>query len=532
MKLKICLLLPLIVLFACVKMNAGNKHNIIPLPEKIEYNGLDFTLDKNTEITANYQIENFLFLKSYLLNQIQSKTGIRIATFPDKKEKKIILFKIDNSIEHPGGYDLTVTKNSVTLAARRYSGFFYGIQTFLQLLPVDDESAADRSAHNKVVLPGLEISDSPQFEWRGMHLDVSRHFFEVNVIKKFIDYMAMYKFNVFHWHLTDDQGWRIEIEKYPKLTNKGAWREEADGSVYGGYYTQKQVREIVDYADKRNITIVPEIDMPGHCSAAVFAYPEIGCTENGPEKIPNSWGIFEDILNPGKEKTFEFTENVLSEIIDLFPGKYIHIGGDEIPTKQWENNSECQIRMKQLGLKKESQLQGYFVGRINQFLKQNDRKLIGWNDLIEGSLKDTVTLMAWWFMDAGKWSAERGHDVIMTPTEFTYFDRAQGPLQFEPKAQESILTLEKVYSFKVLPKNLPTEYIHQFLGGQACVWTEYISTPEHLEYMILPRMLALSETLWSPNDKTNYSDFKEKLPYHLNLLDKMDVNYRLPTPDD
>ena len=373
-------------------------------------------------------------------------------------------------------------------------------------------------------MQAIKINDYPRFSWRGMHLDVGRHMFSVEFIKKYLDLMAMFKMNVFHWHLTEDQGWRIEIIKYPKLTEISAFRTEHDGTVYGGFYTQDDIREIVAYAAERQITIVPEIEMPGHCMATLAAYPELSCT-GGPFEVPSVWGVKKDVYCAGKEETFEFLENVLLEVMDLFPGEYIHIGGDEVPKDRWEKCSKCQARMRKEGLADEHELQSYFIKRMETFLNEHGRKLIGWDEILEGGLAPEATVMSWRGEKGGIEAAEMGHEVVMTPNSHCYFDHYQADPSTQPKAIGGLTTLYDVYHYQPLPDELNEIEKELILGAQGNVWTEYIKTPEQVEYMALPRMIALAEVDWSPERRINWIRFIRKIKAQFKRLDVMDVKY-------
>ena len=426
------------------------------------------------------------------------------------------------------GYRLEITPRAVTLTAQTPAGLFYGAQTLAQIPPTGDSTRG---------IPAVLIEDAPRFPYRGMHLDVGRHLFPVEFIKRYIDLMALYKMNTFHWHLTEDQGWRIEIRRYPRLTSVGAWRKETilqknfdpyvgDGIPYGGFYTQDQVRDIVAYARQRYVTIVPEIEMPGHSKAALAAYPELACTP-GPFEVSTVWGVDQDIYCPS-EPTFQFLENVLTEVMELFPGSYIHIGGDEAPKDRWRASAVAQGVIKREHLKDERELQSWFIRRIERFLIAHGRRLIGWDEILEGGLAPEATVMSWRGMDGGIAAARQGHDVIMTPGSHLYFDHYQGDPAFEPLAIGGYTPLDKVYAFEPVPDSLtPTEATH-VLGAQGNVWTEYIETPEYVEYMALPRMLALAEVVWSPRERRDWSDFAARLPAQLGRLDGLDVRYRVP----
>jgi hexosaminidase len=368
-----------------------------------------------------------------------------------------------------------------------------------------------------------------------MHLDVCRHFFPKEFIKRYIDFLSMYKMNTFHWHLTDDQGWRIEIKKYPKLTQIGAWRKATlighysqfphiyDSTLYGGFYTQDEIKEIIKYASDRNITIVPEIEMPGHSLAAIASYPELSCTGN-PQQVAADWGEFEDVYCP-TEETFTFLENVLSEVIDLFPGKYIHIGGDEVSKDSWKASKFCQDLIKREGLKDENGLQSYFVKRIEKFINSKGKTLIGWDEILEGGLAPNAVIMSWRGTQGGIDAARLGHDVVMSPGGYCYFDYYQGDPRSEPLAIGGYTTIEKVYSYEPVPTELTKSEQGRILGAQGNVWTEYIPDTKQVEYMVFPRIAALAEVLWSPKDKRNYDDFRDRLLTHFDYLNYFGINY-------
>ncbi len=448
------------------------------------------------------------------------------------------------------GYELSVTTNGVIIRAPAAAGVFYGAQSLLQLLPPEIFSAKSDSKAAWTI-PCVEISDSPRFVWRGFMLDVSRHFFTKAEVKKVLDLMALYKLNTFHWHLVDDQGWRIQIKKYPKLTSVSAWRDgvgfgfDAKASTaydkrgrYGGFYTQNDIREVIAYAAARNITIVPEIEMPGHSMAALAAYPQFGCP-NVKFSVPLKGGIYTGVYCAGNDATFTFLENVLSEVAQLFPGKYIHIGGDEVKKTNWQNCAECQLRIKTEGLKDEHALQSYFIHRIEKIVNAQGKSLIGWSEIREGGLAPNAALMDW--IGGGLESATNGHNVVMTPTKFCYFDhyqstnRAAEPKAIgwaEPQSQTHFLLLKKVYQFDPVPEKLAPEFQSHILGGQANLWTEYIPNLRQVEYMMFPRLGALSEVDWSPKEERDWENFKSRTALNEKRLDAMGVNYRpLSKPD-
>lgn len=427
-------------------------------------------------------------------------------------------------------YSLEVNAQGVQISASHENGFFYGVQSLIQLLPPDKKIAN---------LPYLEIEDEPRFAWRGLHLDVGRHFFPVEFIKKYIDLMAFYKFNTFHWHLTEDQGWRIEIKQYPKLTEVGSKRKETifeknfdpyvgDGKPYEGFYTQEEIKEVVAYAEERQVTIVPEIEMPGHSLAALAAYPELGCGP-GPYEVGTRWGVYEDIYCPS-ELTFEFLENVLTEVMDLFPSEYIHIGGDEAPKTVWERSPVAQQVIRREGLKDEYELQSYFIQRIEKFLNANGRQLIGWDEILEGGLAPGAAVMSWRGEAGGIEAAEAEHYVVMSPNAEMYFDHYQADPENEPLAIGGYTTIESVYDYEPIPENLEEEYHSYVMGAQANVWTEYMKTSDHVEYMVYPRAVALAETVWTKPENKDWEKFQSKLTHQFKLLDARAVNYHIAAP--
>ena len=436
--------------------------------------------------------------------------------------------KLNSSLDilNEEGYNLEISEFSIEILAKTPTGIFHGLQTLLQLFPPSIEKQNGLASQDLIPLACVQIQDNPRFPYRGMHLDVGRHFFPVSFIKKYIDLLALYKFNTFHWHLTEDQGWRVEIKNYSKLTEVGAYRTDNKGVTYGGFYTQNEIREMVEYAAKRYITIIPEIEMPGHSLAALASYPELSCT-GGPFNVPTNWGIYEDVFCAGNDAVFEFLENVLLEIMDLFPSHYIHIGGDECAKIRWKTCPKCQTRIMEEGLYDENDLQNYFISRINDFLQFHNRSLIGWNEIIEGGLVENATVMAWNSWDAAIEAARSHHDVIMTPTDYCYFDYYQGNPQSEPKAIGGYTPLSKVYAFEPIPPELNSEEEQYIIGAQGNVWTEYIQTPSQVEYMSVPRLCALAEVVWSDKCLKDWNHFESRLWKNYELLNTMDVTYSL-----
>ena len=426
-----------------------------------------------------------------------------------------------------GAYRLTVNSTGMTIAAAAPQGLFYGIQTLRQLVPPEGERA----------VAAVEIADRPRFGWRGMHLDVVRHHFPVAFVKRYIDLLARYKLNTFHWHLTDDQGWRIEIKKDPRLTTVGGFRRETvvaknfdpfvgDGVPHGGFYTQDEIRDVVAYARERYVTVVPEIEMPGHSLAALAAYPELACTP-GPFEVGMRWGVYDDVFCP-TDRTFAFLEDVLTEVIALFPGTYVHVGGDEVTKVAWRQSDSAQAVMRREGLKDEHELQSWFIKRIERFLISKNRRLIGWDEILEGGLAPEATVMSWRGTRGGIEAAQQGHDVIMTPDRPLYFDHYQGDRAVEPMAIGGFNPLEAVYAYEPVPAVLTPAQTGHILGAQANLWTEYITSTVHVEYMALPRMLALAEVVWSPKAARDWTSFRARLDPELAALERLGVNYRRP----
>ncbi len=513
----------LLLLFLFVISSNAQQISIIPQPVKLELTQGKFSFDDKIQILIEPGDE-MKSLSDLLVATIKNLTGLTIPVITKISSKDLnnkIQFEINKELENPEGYTLSIKPGLIKISAKNCAGIFYGLQSLFQMI---DQNTSDR----KISLPCVNIQDYPRFKWRGVHLDVCRHFFPVEFVKKYIDMLSMYKINTFHWHLTDDQGWRIEIKKHPKLTEISAWRTEEDGKVYGGFYTQDQIRDVVQYAKKHYITIVPEIEMPGHAVAVLSAYPELSCT-GGPFKVETHWGVFEDVFCAGNEKTFDFLQDVLSEVIDLFPSELIHIGGDEVPKIKWKACEKCQARIKSENLKNENELQSYFIQRIEKFLNAKGKKIIGWDEILEGGLAPNASVMSWRGIDGGIAAAKQKHFVVMTPGTHCYFDHYQA-LNNEPKAIGGYTSLEKVYSYEPVPETLNPEEANYILGAQANMWTEYILTTDHVEYMLMPRMIALSEVVWSPKEIRNLDNFLKRLNVHYNFLASKNINFRIPSP--
>lgn len=541
----ICFLICLFVAFT------GFCQSIIPQPVSLQTKPGKFILSKKTVLAAKDDEDRRI--ASFFNDYLQMVYGFKLDV--DRQEgKDYIRFTTKKFIQAPGkdAYTLDVIADGVTISGDTYAGTFYGMQTLIQLLPVENFKlqTASRSFGTKFEIPLVSVQDYPRFTYRGMHLDVCRHFFPVEFVKKYIDYIALHKMNYFHWHLTDDQGWRIEIKKYPELTGVGAWRNGTiigrypgtgnDNIRYGGFYTQDQIREIVKYAAERYITVVPEIEMPGHSSAAIASYPWLSCFPEEETVIPThpseasknlhgkkvqeTWGVFEDIFCAGKDSTFMFLENVLDEVLALFPSRYIHVGGDEAPKTHWKRCARCQARIKAEGLKDEHELQSYFIHRIEKYLNSKGRILIGWDEILEGGLAPNAWVMSWRGEQGGIDAARQNHNVIMTPGDYVYLDHSQ------TKNEDSIVIggytpVEEVYGYEPVPKELTGGKAKFVQGAQGNVWTEYMAYPSKVEYQIFPRMSALSEVLWSPKEKRNWADFEKRLMVQFKRYNLWKANY-------
>lgn len=521
-----------LVLFLPFFIYAQQVINIVPQPVSLQMRDGNFIIDMHSAIGFSSKNNELKQAAEFFAAAVKNISGYNLALNANKTQS-IRLELVDNSTLGNEGYQLDVTPSSTTIKANRKAGIIYGMQTLLQLMPAIRTNAA-------LEIPCMTITDYPRFKWRGMHLDVSRHFFGPEVIKEYIDLMASYKMNVFHWHLVDDTGWRIEIKKYPKLTQTGAWRvdhtnlpwgtrpqaKEGEVPTYGGYYTQEQIKEIVKYAAARNITIVPEIEMPGHVASAIASYPYLCCTQH--PQLPMTGGNYTNMSSnycAGNDSVFTFIENVLSEVIQLFPSQYIHIGGDEVDKGPWQKCSRCQARMKTEGLKNENELQSYFIKRIEKFLISKHRKMIGWDEILEGGLAPEATVMSWRGESGGIEAARMRHDVIMTPGSPCYLDNYQAGPEGEPLAIGGFNTLKKVYDYEPVPKELSAGESQHVMGAQGNVWTEFIPTTSHLEYMVLPRMLALSEVLWTSKENRNWEDFNRRLQSRFKVFDQKGINY-------
>jgi hexosaminidase len=515
----------------------ASAQRIVPQPVRMTTHPGRFVITPQTVISTDAASAA---IAHQLARYLEPATGITFRVLSSvKAPARSISLRRDRSLARLGeeGYLLDVRSGGVTLRAHGAAGLFYAVQTIRQLLP----PAIFREAPMQGIdwsMPAVSIEDYPRFQWRGGHLDVARHFMPKEFVKKYIDLLALHKMNVFHWHLTEDQGWRLEIKQYPKLTEVGAWRKETlvgrarqgtpptfDGKRHGGFYTQEDAKEIVAYARTRYVTVVPEIEMPGHAVAAIAAYPELGVTGE-PMEVAKTWGIFSDILN-AEPSTIKFMQNVLAEVLEIFPGRYIHIGGDEAEKTKWKASQRIQARIKELGLKDEHELQSWFIRQMDDFLVSRKRRLVGWDEILEGGLAENAVVMSWRGTKGGIDAARAGHDVIMAPTTHTYMDYYQAKDQTnEPLAIGGFLPLEMVYAFEPVPAELEPQFAKHVLGAQGQVWTEYMPHPKQVEYMAFPRMSALAEVVWTPKERKDYAGFLMRLAPHLERLRMLDVNHR------
>lgn len=517
-------LIYLLLCFAWIQSWSQSNSQLLPIIPKPNFYKIDsgsFKIGSNTQIWAEPNLSNeSKFLKYFLLNNHQ------IVPIPSTKPGNKIVFRINQSLaQQEEYYQITSSSKQIIIEAPNATGIFYGIQSLIQLFP--------SGKYSSIRIPLVQIKDYPSYSWRGMHLDCSRHLFNVQFIKKYLEMMSYYKMNKFHWHLTDDQGWRIEIKKYPKLieigskrngTMVGHYREQKFDTIqYGGFYTQAEIKEIVAYANKLHIEVIPEIEMPGHALAAIAAYPELSCSKQATQ-VGMRWGVETNVFCP-TEETFTFLENVLTEVMELFPSKYIHIGGDEVPKDEWNKSEFCQQLMKEKNLKDAHELQSYFIQRIEKFANKKGKKIMGWDEILEGGLAPNATVMSWRGELGGIAAAKMGHDVIMTPGSHCYFDHYQGLPATEPLAIGGYTNLEKVYSYHPTPDTLSNAEAKYILGAQGNVWTEYIKTPEQVEYMMMPRMMALAEVVWTEKKQRNYPEFLQRLSQHIPYLTLKNINF-------
>lgn len=536
-------LLPLIILTtatclfsSCRKEVTVTDYNVVPMPQQIETKvGESFTITPTTIIVHPTGDEKLQKVAQFLSQYIEFTTGSTPTVTDKERPGNAIVLKTNYANTNNEAYNLIIGKDQVVINGSSHAGTFYGVQTLRKAITAD-------AMGKNIVLSPVEIIDYPRFGYRGMELDVARHFFPVEFVKKYIDILALHNLNRFHWHLTDDQGWRVEIKKYPRLTEIGSRRKETligslyvephkyDGKLYGGYYTQEEIKDVVKYAEERFITIIPEVDLPGHMLAALTAYPELGCT-GGPYEVATKWGIFDDVLCAGNDQVFEFLEGVFTEIVELFPSRYIHIGGDECPKTKWEACPKCQARARSLGLKKdkvhsaEHKLQSYVTHRVEKFLNSKGREIIGWDEILEGGIAPNATIMSWRGTEGGIAAAKLRHEAIMTPHTHMYFDYYQvEDKENEPLTIGGYIPLDMVYNYEPIPAQLSDEEKQYIIGVQANLWTEYQHEGRDVEYMLLPRLAALSEIQWTTPEKKDYDRFKLRLKPMYGFYDKMNYN--------
>ena len=528
-----------VIMTAALTLSAASGIPVIPEPQSVKLENGAFELNAGTVLYSPAILKN---LAGKLVAYLKPALGKSLSVSVDSStSKNSIILSIDSSLLKRHGkeaYAISVTRDIVHISGGSPAGVFYGIQTLRQFLPPDTIiTNKDLKPAEIYKIPCLKVLDYPRFKWRGLMIDPCRHFFPVKEIKRMLDVMALLKINVLHWHLTEDQGWRIEIKKYPKLTEAASvraespklWhRREGDGKQYGPYfYTQEQVKDIVKYAGERFITVVPEIEMPGHSIAALAAYPELGCT-GGPYKVRTRWGVEPNIYCAGNEKVFKFLQDVLSEVMQIFPSEFIHVGGDEAPKSVWKRCPKCQKRIKDEGLKNEHELQSYFIQRMDKFLASHGRRLIGWDEILEGGLAPGAAVMSWRGEKGGINAAKMNHDVVMSPTAYCYLDYYEAKGKVEPEAIGGFLPLSKVYSYNPVPNALSPGQAKHILGLQGNLWSEYIWTPDQLEYKAFPRACAIAEVGWTEKDRKNYNSFMNRLGPFLQRLKYMGINYRQP----
>lgn len=532
-KLYVCIVFIAILTSGCSDPAIHADYRIIPLPQSVEeLHDSEFVLDSDVVIEYEDGHSEIEKVAGFLAGYIEQAIGYKPVCSIDTEQRSSIRLKINKEIKHPEGYRIAIDHRSILVEGHSEAGVFYGVQTLRKSIPP--------AKGRKVKFGGVIIEDHPRFPYRGMMLDVSRHFFPTEFIKRYIDLLAMHNVNKLHLHLTEDQGWRIEIKSYPKLTETGSQRKETikgfvtgeyDKTPHGGYYTQDELRDIVGYAKDRYIEVIPEIDLPGHMLAALASYPGLGCT-GGPYEVAAKWGIHADVLCGGNEQTYEFLENVFTEILDIFPSQYIHVGGDECPKVRWKECPRCQDKITLLGLKddktgsKESKLQSHLTHWLGAFIDSKGRKLIGWDEIIEGGLAPNATVMSWRGREGGRFAVQAGHDVIMAPNSHLYFDYYQTENTLtEPPAFPEVNTIEEVYGFDPIPEDISDEQAKHVIGVQANLFTEQISTENHIEYMTLPRLAALAELQWTRNERKGYHSFLDRLQHLIAIYDKLGYHY-------
>ena len=504
--------------------------NVIPMPQEVACNAAadPFVITNRTKVVYPAGNEKMQRNAEFLATYVEEMTGTELQVTSDETSSNAIVLNVEDNVAEKEGYTLRIDKNLITIAGGSEAGVFYGIQTLHKAMPVIDVEGVSAA------IPAGVVKDAPRFGYRGFMLDVCRHFFPVSYIKQVIDMCALHNINYFHWHLTEDQGWRLEIKKYPKLTEIGSNRprslinwnpREYDDQPVSGFYTQEEAKEIVKYAAERYITVVPEVDLPGHMMAALASYPELGCT-GGPYEIPCGWGVFEDVLCGGSDKALDFAKEVVTEIMDIFPSPYIHIGGDECPKTRWEKCKVCQAKIRELGLKstkahsKENQLQTYFMGEIGKLIAERGRKMLGWDEMLHGGLAPGATVMSWTSIRGGIEAAKLGHDAIITPIQYLYFSNPRFNKIWGTKS------VERVYNFEPMPKELTAEQQKHIIGVQACLWTEWTADSSKVEWQIFPRMSAAAELQWSAPEKKNFDGFLKRLVPMMEIYDLMGYEYR------
>ena len=523
----------LLVAAACSQ--AGHEEadtvSIIPQPRYVQMDEGTFRIDKDTKIFLDEPVEEYMRIAGFLNERLLAAAGFSLEITDEMTADGNVIFFMNAGLPSEA-YGIHVEPNRIVIDYGDGAGAFYALQTIFQLLP-EEIFADSRQRGVKWEIPCLAMEDAPRFKYRGMHLDVCLHYFDVDFLKKYIDIMALHKVNCFHWHLTEDQGWRLEIKKYPLLTEKGQWRKETvvgslnsgvyDGTPYGGYYSQEQVRELVQYAAERYVTIIPEIELPGHALAAIACYPELSCGLEDHYETATKWGVFKQVYCP-KETTFEFLEDVFDEVFELFPSEVVHIGGDECPKASWKACPHCQALIRKLGLKDEYELQSWFVTRMEKYINSKGREIIGWDEILQGGLAPNAKVMSWLGEEGGIQAARQHHEVVMAPHQKYYLDYWQADPDSEPLAMGGPTTLKTMYEYEPVPEVLTPEEARYIIGVEGCVWTEYMDSPERVEYMAWPRMCAIAETGWTQTDK-DWDGFTRRLETHLGRLDRLDVGY-------
>ena len=523
----------LLVAAACSQ--AGHEEagtvSIIPQPRYVQMDEGTFRIDKDTKIFLDEPVEEYMRIAGFLNERLLAAAGFSLEITDEMTADGNVIFFMNAGLPSEA-YGIHVEPNRIVIDYGDGAGAFYALQTIFQLLP-EEIFADSRQRGVKWEIPCLAMEDAPRFKYRGMHLDVCLHYFDVDFLKKYIDIMALHKVNRFHWHLTEDQGWRLEIKKYPLLTEKGQWRKETvvgslnsgvyDGTPYGGYYSQEQVRDLVQYAAERYVTIIPEIELPGHALAAIACYPELSCGLEDHYETATKWGVFKQVYCP-KETTFEFLENVFDEVFELFPSEVVHIGGDECPKASWKACPHCQALIRKLGLKDEYELQSWFVTRMEKYINSKGREIIGWDEILQGGLAPNAKVMSWLGEEGGIQAARQHHEVVMAPHQKYYLDYWQADPDSEPLAMGGPTTLKTMYEYEPVPEVLTPEEARYIIGVEGCVWTEYMDSPERVEYMAWPRMCAIAETGWTQTDK-DWDGFTRRLETHLGRLDRLDVGY-------